>query len=152
MRAPGRSNGWSPSFLLLLCCCSCRWPEIRLSLNNEQPHRQGRQSAKQRLHKEVWETSKHQRVHKSLRWDEGASAGWTTSSMSEKLILHLDWSQICPAKPFISGSDHHQETCGALWILYRLSILCVCATSWGYLQFTLVVMMLLHTSDRKQDR
>lgn len=76
------------------------------------------------LHKEVWESSKHQRVHKSLRWDEGASAGWTTS-MSEKLILHLDpESGKKPAKPLSAAQT--TTTCRLWWILYRLSIYCVC--------------------------
>lgn len=114
-----------------------------------------------RQHKEVWETSKHQRVHKSLWWDEGASAaaaaagaeaagGWTTS-MCEKLILHPDSSRKEKKMSSMCGSDHQQQIDAGKQELYIQAFHSVSATSWGYLQFTLVMrmmmmtMMMLHT-------
>lgn len=52
-------------------------------------HRDKEDNLQSRQHKEVLETSKHQRVHKSLRWDDrkGAAAGWWSTCVSSEQLI-----------------------------------------------------------------
>lgn len=55
-------------------------------------HRDKEDNLQSRQHKEVLETSKHQRVHKSLRWDDSAVAGWSAWCISQNSFI-LDWGE-----------------------------------------------------------
>lgn len=116
-----------------------------------------------RLHtKKFEETSKHQRVRKSLRRGEGASAGGWTACAREKLILHAAGLEAAAAAAEETRNKKKSLVGGGLgppppattrggcrrFFTYRLSFSFFffhsvsAATSWGYLQFILVLMVL----------